>query len=721
MQSARSINLELRRAGACAVVAILTSIPTVIAAQGVRFTLSPSAEYTWWDKDLGITNGELLGGRVGADFGSLLSVSGYFHTRGRLGVTRDSLPRASSGMLPSRSTSTEAATYGINLALRLSPARLAPFISVGAGVMRFDPDSAPRIEQINYRYGGGVHYDLSPNVRAMVMAEDSRFRLAPGALFGGTPIPGTPAADAQTTHSSWVMSAGLGIAFGGSQYAKDPEADRWSLASIPVEAFAGRLEFDDPSMAKQALIGVRTGIDVGNYVGLRGFYWQGRSSDLRTKQSMNGYGAEAQFNFNASRGLAPFLILGGGRLDYEAEYRDSLGRGREDETALILGGGIGIRLSDQFRINAAARDYVRGPQQLDSVSTLKQLTNNWMFTVGLSYSINRSRRAAERAPDERRERTEWSSETRETRMTAARMSGHMKSDSIVSDSMRAQQRMADSVRVATMTAARIADSLLTAGVRRVMTIQVPTVGEVYIRYGDSTGSTMRVIAPRGMTDSLAMPVSGRAMTDSAVRQMQTRIDSLTARLRDVEARRTPPGRVDTVVVPTMVLTPRIDTPTTMQPAIMPGTTYRQLNADGSTQQIRSVSPYIAGFSQMVLGAQVDAGPIFGVEALRFVPDFAIGFGNDASVSLAAGAQYEFTPLQVDPTSAFRPHLRFGLGFLAASGDRDSEFGVNVAYGVTYLRAGSTANSRRPLPFIEHQGINFFSTNRFLLGLRWSVR
>jgi len=700
---------------------MLASIPALTSAQGVRFTLSPSAEYTWWDKSLGIANGELLGGRVGADFGSLLSVSGYFHTRGGLGVTRDSLPRASSGRLPARSTSTDATTYGINLALRLSPGRLAPFISVGAGVMRFDPDSAPRIEQINYRYGAGVHYDVSPSLRAMAMVEDSRFRLAPGVLFRGTPAPRTPAADAQTTRSNWVASAGLGIAFGGSQFGNDPEADRWSLASIPVEAFAGRLEFDDPTTEKQALIGVRTGIDVGNYVGLRGFYWQGRSSDLRTKQSMNGYGAEAQFNFNASRGIAPFLILGGGRLDYEPEYRDSLGRGRKDETALILGGGIGIRLSDQFRINAAARNYVRGPQELDSVSTLKQLTNNWMYTVGLSYSINRSRRAAERAPDEKRERGEWSSENREPRMTAARMPGHMKSDSIVRDSLRTMQRLSDSVRVATKTAARITDSLLTAGVTRVMTIQVPTLGEVYIRYGDSTSSTMRVVAPRGVMDSAATATSGRAATDTAVRQMQSRIDSLTARLRDVEARRTPPGRVDTIVVPTIVLTPRTDVPTTMQPGLAPRATYQQPNADGSTRQIRSVSPYIAGFGQMVLGAQVDAGPIFGIEALRFVPDFAIGFGNDPSVSLAAGAQYDFAPLQVNPTSAFRPHLRAGLGFLAASGNRDSEFGVNVAYGLTYLGGGSAANPRRPLPFVEHQGINFFSTNRFLLGLRWSVR
>ena len=688
---------------ASAVGVLITVGPSLAAAQGVRFTLSPSAEYTTWDKKLGIANGELLGGRIGADFGPLLSVSGYFHTRNGFGVTRDSMP-AVAGKLPLRKTSTDAATYGINLALRLSSARLAPFISVGGGVMRFDPDSAPRVEQINYRYGGGIHYDVSSNVRAMVMAEDSRFRLAPGALFPGPRLRGTVASDAQTTRSNWVYSAGLGLAVGGAVGSKEPEAQRWSLASIPLEAFAGRIDFDDATMARQAIVGVRTGIDLGNYVGLRGFYWQGRTGDLRNKQSLNGYGGESQFNFNAARGLAPFLVLGAARLDFDGAYRDAQRRTRKDETALILGGGLGLRLTDQFRLNAAARDYVRGPQQLDSVSGLKQLTNNWMYSVGLSYSINRSRRTVERDPGQQLTSRGWDADWR-------------RQNARTTDSLRMRERALDSARVANMVATRIADSLAASKSNRTVTLPVPTVGELYVRYGDSTGTTVRILTPRTVGDSITAANSDRVRSDSTMRQMQARIDSLASRLRESEAKKSPAPRVETVVIPPMVMTP-----SGVVPAMQPGTRPANgLSDDRSARQISSISPYVSGFDQLVLGAQVDAGPVFGVQSLRFVPDFAIGLGSDPSVSLAAGMQYNFTPLRANTTSSFRPHLRAGLGFLAASGKRDSEFGVNIAYGVTYIDGNAPSGSRRPLPFIEHQGINFFRTNRFLLGLRWAVR
>jgi hypothetical protein len=143
--------------------------------------------------------------------------------------------------------------------------------------------------------------------------------------------------------------------------------------------------------------------------------------------------------------------------------------------------------------------------------------------------------------------------------------------------------------------------------------------------------------------------------------------------------------------------------------------------EGRPTQIQQLSFYAAGFDQAVIGVQADAGPVFGIEQLRFVPDFALGLGAHVSLSLAAGAQYNFPTFRIGETTVLQPHARLGLGFLAASGDRQSEFGVNVAYGLTYIGSDTTSTSRRPKLFIEHQGINFFSTNRFLVGLRFAVR
>ena len=732
-------------AAAVALVASLTAAPSALA-QGVRYTLSPSAEYTWWDKSLGIEDGPLFGGRFGADFGSLLSVSGYFHRANGLGVTRERLPSSGVVGLGPRRTTTDISTFGGNLAIRLSTGRIAPFLSAGAGVIRFEADSVARQDQINYRYGGGIQYDASPNIRAMIMLEDSRFRLAPGTLFTGA-TGGNSLEERRITRSNWTASAGLGIAIGGDldeETDDDERTERWSIGSIPLEVFAGRLVFDDKSLPRQALAGVRTGIDVGQFVGLRAFYWQGRSNDLRDKQPMESYGGEAQFNFTRSRGPSPFIVLGAGRLDFGEDYRDTLGRGRAVETALIAGAGVAFRLTDNFRLNVAVRDYVRGPQDLDSIATTDQLTNNLMYTVGLGFDLGRSRK---RMPsrDERDARAERERMMRDRDDRGDRM---MTRDA---ELLRMRREMAardtfmewnDSVVVMERRVGRgnVQPRVQPARPTMIM-LPVPTVGELYIRYGDSTQRTMRVTPADGqrIADSIAV----RQSNDATVRDLRAQIERLEARLRAPDATgresvkddevRALRARLDALEMQ-LRMTPAQGAPMTVAPAmaptpnvvIVPSNSTTSNTFDGvNAMKIRQTSPYVAGFDQLVVGVQLDLGPAFGIAALRLVPDFAVGLGNDPSVSLAVGAQYDFNRLRLSTPGSFRPYLRAGLGFLAASGDRDSEFGVNAAYGVTYDRAAATAGTdterRRPLYFVEHQGINFFSTNRFLVGMRFLTK
>lgn len=715
-------------------VTLFLCAPSRAEAQGVRFTLAPEAAYTWWDTRLGIEDSPLYGGRVTADFGSRFTLGGYYHRGTNLGVTRDSLLGTGVPQLGPLRTTVDASAYGGSLAFRLSTGRLAPFLSVGAGVMQFNPDSLKRQEQINYRYGGGVHYDATSNIRATLSLEDSRFRLAPGALFTNT-TGGTSRADRQTTRSNWTASAGLGIALGGEPSESREPTERWSLGSVPLEAFAGRLDFDDPALKRQALVGVRTGVDFGQFVGVRGFYMQGRSSNLRERESLQSYGGEAQFNLTRSRGPSPFLVLGASRLDFGNTFRDSAGQGREDETALIAGVGVAFRLTDNFRLNGAVRDFVRGPQDLDSIATTSQLTHNWLYTVGLGFDVGRSRARtpAKVSPEDASRRALRDREVRRARDERLR-----------------------------------GDTLMVAGKSPTPTpgpgmilLPAPTVGELYIRYGDSTSRALRIasgepverqeaanatvsslreeiarLEARAKTTDSASRVAG---ADAEIRALRARVDALQYEMR--LAKSPAPQTSPTVMVlppapavspaaapPVVALLPRpsgerqdsVIVVMTMPAAV-------SVSADRSSEAMRvhGVSPYIGGFGQTVLGAQLDLGPVFGIPSLRLVPDFAIGLSDGASVSLALGAQYDFPPLQIQTPGLFRPYLRGGLGFLAASGDRDSAFGVNAAYGLTYERprdAKSSPTKQRPSQFfVEHQGIGFFSTNRFLLGMRFSTK
>jgi hypothetical protein len=674
--------------------ALVAHAPTGLHAQGVRFTLAPSAEHVWWDKALGLENAPLYGARLGADFGPLVSVSGFYHLGQHLGVSRDSARTALGAFTGARRTETDVQAYGATLALRLSPARLAPFLSAGAGVTRFVPDSAVTRDLITVRLGTGLQYDPSPNLRAMVMIENARFRLDQGQLFAPTAAL-VLATDTKTMRSNWALSAALGLAIGGTR--GDDDTDSWSAGSIPVEAFAGRLEFDDKSIQRQALVGVRTGVDVGQYVGLRAFYWQGRSGNLEERRPLQSYGGEAQLNLTRSRGPSPYLVFGAGRLDFGKDFRDRAGRGRDPETALIGGAGVALRLSDQLRLTAAVRDYLRGPQNLDSLRSTTQISNNLLYQVGVGFDFGRShsqRKAPGREADDRRTPPD-----------------------------RRARRMVDTVFVDR-------DSLRTrreldprAGARTI-TLPAPLVGELYVRYGDST---QRTIPGRGAISSPAT-----AANDSLVRTLRAQIDSLEAQLRagapaaDRDAQlRTLRARIDSLALrlrdkasmpPEAVI---VTAPAASRPPRTP--------EPAPIMQVSEVSPYVAGFGQLALGVMLDAGPILGIPALHLVPDFALGLGSDPSISLAVGAQFNFAQMTVHTPGLYQPYVRAGLGFLAASGDRDSKFGLNLAYGLTYTperrpQTRSTDHERRtPSLFVEHQGIDFFSTNRFLLGVRVKTR
>lgn len=803
---------------AAALAGTLILSPPSLQAQGVRFTLAPSAEYAWWDSSLRLEDGPLFGARLGADFGSLLSVSGYYHrSASDLRLGRDSIRFTGAPLIGLRETNTSISTYGGNLAVRLSRGRFAPFLSGGAGIIRFEADSAVSSDQINYRYGGGFQYDPTSNIRATVMLEDSRFRLDPDALFPSTNGDATPNAR-RATRSNLVLSAGLGFAVGG-RLDDDDDNDRWAFASVPLEAFVGRLDFDDPTIDRQALVGVRGGVDLGQYVGLRGFYWQGRSSDLSARQPLQSYGGEAQFNFNRTPSIAPFLLVGAGRLDFGRDFRDALDRPRDMETALILGAGVGVRLSDALRLNATVRDYVRGPQDLDDLSSSDQLSNNWLYSVGLGFNFGRSRTPRpsndELSRARTRERNRASAESRERAVTReivreelrrARMEQQIDSviierrvrvdstgavtterrllrDSLTmlrermgmmekTDSTRMQMMKRDSTGMmmrdsASMTMMRERTNARdTVRDARVIMLPVPVEGELYVRYGSGASQLLR--ATGGRVDS----VRTAAPADSLHAVLRARIDSLEAALsgrppavtpRPAPRAAVPPVAAAPVRDPVLeaenrALRERLDDLETrmreslrrqeelarrpLSPAnppsvvVIPGGAERNaVVAGGDTTRravvnivqepgfrVTKVSPYLAGFGQFVIGSQFDAGPLFGVPQLRLVPDFAVGLSSGASISLAVGGQYDFRPLRFEAPGSYQPHVRAGLGFVAASGTRDSEFGVTLAYGVTFAPPGTDPNGtrelRRPLIFLEHQGINFFSTNRFLLGVRY---
>ena len=360
------------------------------AAQGVRYTLLPSASYVRWDTDLDLERALMFGGRALADFGPLVGLEAHYLVGGGIVARLSESGLTDSLGAPLENSTLDVTDYGIGLRVNIGSAGLDPFLRAGGRVLRFDEGARSGPRQIALSYGGGIRINASPRLRAELFVEETRFRLDRSRLAAAA----TPGTDPQreALRRNLTLGGGVGFVIGGGPSRQGPP-ERWSVASVPLEAFAGRIDFDDPALGRHSLAGVRAGIDAGNYVGLRAYYMRGLADGFRSFEALRSIGGEARFNLNAAPRLAPYLVLGGGTVGFAPDYRDAEGEAPADRTTLILGGGIGLRLNDKFRLDLAFRDFINGrTSELGDVTTASELQHNPMYSAGVSVSIGRSRR-----------------------------------------------------------------------------------------------------------------------------------------------------------------------------------------------------------------------------------------------------------------------------------------------------------------------------------------
>ena len=170
----------------------------------------------------------------------------------------------------------------------------------------------------------------------------------------------------------------------------------FSNFALAIEPAIGRLDYDKAlDLENQEMVGVRAGLDFGSFFGLRGFHWWGTESDFRATTDMRAWGGEAQFTLAGGPGLNPYLVGGAGELTWgeAAEGEPAL---PEDQTALIVGGGVDFNLGPRVRVTVAARDFILSGSDLTASSDLStisdpdELVHNWQFSAGLKFLLGRS-------------------------------------------------------------------------------------------------------------------------------------------------------------------------------------------------------------------------------------------------------------------------------------------------------------------------------------------
>lgn len=741
----------------------LAETPAVAQVSGVSYTFSPTYEVVRWDEDLGLEDTALYGGRLGMNFGRYLGLQGFYLTRSNVDseVSKLGLQDHLGTSLIDREFDIE--NYGASLVLGLSRGPVIPILRAGGGVLVLDAPGTDRLHQINLKLGGGVRFGIR-RLQAEVYVEDSAFRIdrtrLGTAVHEAEPVPADP--DANNLRHNLSLGAGLTFFLGGHDSSGETDldraiADRYQSGlrglSVPIEPFVGRVDFDDKNGLKnQELVGLRTGVDLGRLVGIRGYYWRGVEKDFDDTDGIQSYGGEAQFNLNAGRGAVPYVVAGVGQLDFMNGFRDPLEMSRDDKTMLILGGGVGFTLGSRFRVDVSARDYIMSETvAAEDVATTDELSTNWMLSAGLRFSLGGGGGQTEPKPRPRPRPDEPMAPMSEAppavEASADTSAVHASApDSAVIDST---ETSAEFSRVRGQTPALSESTKTGDGLPparnyqsdRIIAIPVPIEGEIYIRYGRPGGVNIEprrtgrdapsaaglqgsVIAPPGAETHLSEHAEGDSIPAElnaigVARQPAVSASDL-AQMEERLARRID-GRMDRVE--TEIRSLQGAALERSGGAIIDDTGERTVSSDTEVGledkpyqwSAAAIRPYTGANlddpTQGLFGAKVDMGPVTRDSDFHFLPEIVLGLGSDMTTFMVAGnLEYQFR--DVTERGSWSPQVGLGFGVLNSntSGDSHSEGVLNLNYGVT-------AKLNRFVLVAEHQGVDLFDLNRFLLGLR----
>ena len=738
----------------------LVLLPGAARSQEVSYSVIPTYKEIRWDDAFGLERARLFGARASLDFGPFFSLQPFYAWKDGVGIREGLTVPEGAGV----SESFDVKAFGADMQVNLARGSLVPFVRGGGGILRTDDEEAGERDRIFLRGGGGVRIGLGGSAGLELSAERWVTRLDAPFVPGAVPEEDFP--DDGIVNST-VFAAGLRIPFGGGS--RETEGVSGILPGILLEPYAGRIDFaDELRLERQYLAGAKAGVDLNHNVGLRAYYWKGVEDDFSEWMKLEGYGAEAEFALNTGSGLSPFLVAGVGRIDFKDDYRDLDGEPRTKENHLTLGGGAAFWLGNNVRIQLGARNLLMTVgTELEDVTSPDELVSNWQYTAGLSFSFGaRGRTTAQRATDRDRARFERELERAQSEAVLERERYEAELERLAEENrrLRAGEAMArvegrvPAVRMEQVE--RIVALVDTVAPGRIMTIPVPEVGEVILRYGEAYAvRTLPSVEGATLADTLYARLQRELlearlpeMVREIVREELDRVviatgDTTEARLQRelLEARlpemiravaREEAGRVAVAVVDTAHTRLQRELLEARLPEMVRSITREELGraevqptpAPRVTVVVDQPSPDRESFlqdarlhalipfagvqvsspAQFVVGIRGDLGRIRGPIPLTLLPEISFGVGEGEATLRATvlsrlgwnlGLGHNVTP--------------YGQAGLSVTNRRF--LSVDPAYGVTFDAFASSARGPFNL-FLEHRGVAFFKENQLLMGV-----
>lgn len=388
-----------------ALIISLAIIPGTVAAQvtGLSYSLTPGVGSTFWEDEAGLKNGALWGGHLGLGFGQYVELSGRYLLGSDFKTDFSDLhgiEASKLALLPTRKVKAE--QLGPAIKFNFSRGRISPFVTLGAGLMRFTPDDMERSESIYWSGGVGLRFALNDRLNLTLEGENFSYRYNPASTFLSSDDlagAGLQATDFDTirTHN-WGVRLGIGTYLGGRVPGEMSDLDReleeqfssgFRGLNLQITPFYGQLEFHKalPFPESQKLVGLDADLGFGPFVGLKGFYWRGVDDGERAtvnSDKIQMFGGEMSFKLNKGEGAIPFLIIGGGYLDVLGGYQTSSGITPKDQPFVTAGVGLDMAMMKSIRLQGSVRTILMDRQGNEFASP-EGVYGSPMYSIGISF------------------------------------------------------------------------------------------------------------------------------------------------------------------------------------------------------------------------------------------------------------------------------------------------------------------------------------------------
>jgi len=771
-----------------------TLMPKQVEAQvqGISYTLSPTGKYIFFSDDAGLKDGLMYGGELGFGFGKFLELNGTYvlgngfetdYTNfGDDVFTSDVLLPADAvsalSSLPTRKM--DLVRYGGKVRINIGSGRFIPFITAGTGIQEFKGEGVASSEQIYSNLGVGLTFSVAERYTLSVGAENLTYRYNPASTLLSesdlTAVGLTRESFNLVTVNNPVLSTSLKIFLGGRSDNGLTETDRAMLRQLngggfrlAVEPFYGQIDFNEALgfPKSTAVAGVNAGFDLGPYIGIRGFYWV----DTEQTTAFDGgvpkgfgkikmYGGELDLRFG-SGGITPYLIVGAGYLNGEKSDLFANADGVVAESRYFATGGAGLEvpITSGIKLQGGVRGLFMSTEDIADVNGPSSVFGSMMYTGGINFNIGRKARKSSSTVKEREIRP-IPPEQMEVEVTVDE-NGEVVTEVItvkpedarviaLEAELKKMQSRLDSLQTMPKNMEKVVevDSVVVKGAKsniseRTMTIPVPEVGEIYIRFGAADSrirldsSMVRPVAVDStfkqvldgkpvtypvVVDSMGVPVPG-AVSPEAIKDIVKQVlneqpkaanveggvtaEQLEKSLRQMEDRLDRRIAAEVSKAQVVAREPEVEVvPTTVADSSKSDAT--GLVALWQDRHLDSVLPQIGlglkdGIDAVILGARADYR--FPDQKVRFMPEAAFVIGE--AVGISALANFAWYPYELGDKADF--YTGVGAGLVSEKFLSGLEMKLNLFVGIEYeAKTGTTL-------FGEFSTLDFFDYNRFMFG------